>query len=365
MGNALGCAGLGERLAASARNGDAAEVRRLLEENPGLARCAAVGSSLNSPLHLAAAKGHHEIAALLLENGAEVNARNLSGETALMQACRFGHWEVVQTLLVFGCNVSVQGGQPERPDGAAPGGSGRPRHVRAPAAGRRRRRQEQAREQGGQRRRDGAAPGGAARARGLRAPAGGRARRRRRADAALHGGPHGGHRRRERAAALRRRGRRGQVLPDPRGARGRQGRRQLQRAGGSRWTWPGRGAASGWSTSCPPSLTCASPGSRPPPTSRRRSPARSPSQGTAACFSTRRSWTAAAPTPARSAWKDPVTSQPKCAGTSCAPSARWTCALWSSPTTCPGSPAPSPARCAGAPSPRSGCGPRRTSPSLT
>ena len=60
MGNALGCAGLGERLAAAARDGDAAEVRRLLEANPGHARCAAFGS-LNSPLHLAAAKGHHEV----------------------------------------------------------------------------------------------------------------------------------------------------------------------------------------------------------------------------------------------------------------------------------------------------------------
>ncbi|PUZ62404.1 hypothetical protein GQ55_4G354800 [Panicum hallii var. hallii] len=105
MGNALGCAGLGERLAAAARDGDAAEVRRLLEANPGLARCAAFGS-LNSPLHLAAAKGHHEIATLLLQNGADVNARNIYGQTALMQACRFGHWEVVQTLLVFRCNVS-------------------------------------------------------------------------------------------------------------------------------------------------------------------------------------------------------------------------------------------------------------------
>lgn len=105
MGNALGCAGLGERLAAAARDGDAAEVRRLLDANPGLARCAAFGS-LSSPLHLAAAKGHHEIAALLLENGADVNGRNIYGQTALMQACRFGHWEVVQTLLLFRCNVS-------------------------------------------------------------------------------------------------------------------------------------------------------------------------------------------------------------------------------------------------------------------
>ncbi|KAL6606559.1 hypothetical protein ACP70R_042212 [Stipagrostis hirtigluma subsp. patula] len=113
MGNALGCAGLGERLAAAARDGDAAEARRLVAANPGLARCAAFGS-LNSPLHLAAAKGHHEIAALLLENGADVNARNIYGQTALMQACRFGHWEVVQALLVFRCNVSKVDGLSNR-----------------------------------------------------------------------------------------------------------------------------------------------------------------------------------------------------------------------------------------------------------
>ena len=28
-------------------------------------------------------------------------------QTALMQACRYGHWEVVQTLLLFRCNVSM------------------------------------------------------------------------------------------------------------------------------------------------------------------------------------------------------------------------------------------------------------------
>uniref|UniRef100_A0ACD5ZSN3 Uncharacterized protein n=1 Tax=Avena sativa TaxID=4498 RepID=A0ACD5ZSN3_AVESA len=105
MGNALGCAGLGERLAAAARDGDAAEARRLLAADPGLARCTATFGNLSSPLHLAASKGHHEIAALLLENGADVNARNIYGQTALMQACRSGHWEVVQTLLAFRCNV--------------------------------------------------------------------------------------------------------------------------------------------------------------------------------------------------------------------------------------------------------------------
>lgn len=47
MGNALGCVGLGE------------------------------------PLQIAASKGHHEIAALLLENGADANARNLCGQVCL------------------------------------------------------------------------------------------------------------------------------------------------------------------------------------------------------------------------------------------------------------------------------------------
>ncbi|KOM54965.1 hypothetical protein LR48_Vigan10g085700 [Vigna angularis] len=76
----------------------------LLECNPGLAKYSTFGG-LNSPLHFAASKGHNEIVALLLENGADVNSRNYCGQTALMQACRYGHWEVVQTLLLFRCNV--------------------------------------------------------------------------------------------------------------------------------------------------------------------------------------------------------------------------------------------------------------------
>nr|BAJ88920.1 predicted protein [Hordeum vulgare subsp. vulgare] len=87
MGNALGCAGLGERLAAAARDGDAAEVRRLLAADPGLARCTATFGNLSSPLHLAATKGHHEIAAVLLEKGADANARNVYGQVRMYQ-CR-------------------------------------------------------------------------------------------------------------------------------------------------------------------------------------------------------------------------------------------------------------------------------------
>ncbi|CAN6480719.1 unnamed protein product [Victoria cruziana] len=105
MGNSFGCSASGERLVSAARDGDLVEARMLLEFNPCLAKYSTFGG-LNSPLHFAAAKGHNEIVNLLLEHGADVNSRNYCGQTALMQACRYGHWEVVQTLLLYKCNVT-------------------------------------------------------------------------------------------------------------------------------------------------------------------------------------------------------------------------------------------------------------------
>ncbi|CAH9097882.1 unnamed protein product [Cuscuta europaea] len=81
------------------------EAKVLLGCNPCLANYSTFGG-LNSPLHFAASKGHSEIVALLLENAADVNSRNYCGQTALMQACQYGHWEAVQTLLLFRCNVT-------------------------------------------------------------------------------------------------------------------------------------------------------------------------------------------------------------------------------------------------------------------
>ncbi|XP_039123921.1 E3 ubiquitin-protein ligase XBAT33-like [Dioscorea cayenensis subsp. rotundata] len=100
MGNSLGCSASGERLVSAARDGDLTEARMILEFNPSLTKYSTF-SGLNSPLHFVVAKGHCEIVTLLLENGADVNSRNYCDQTALMQACRNGHWEVVQTLLLY------------------------------------------------------------------------------------------------------------------------------------------------------------------------------------------------------------------------------------------------------------------------
>ncbi|CAK8565541.1 unnamed protein product [Lathyrus sativus] len=104
MGNSFGCSASGERLVSAARDGDLVEAKMLLEFNPSLAEYSTfVG--LNLPLHFAASKGHNEIVALFLEKGADGNSRNYCGHTALMQAYRHGHWEVVQALVLYRCNV--------------------------------------------------------------------------------------------------------------------------------------------------------------------------------------------------------------------------------------------------------------------
>lgn len=105
MGNSLGCSPSGERLVSAARDGDLQEAQALLEFNPRLAKYSTFGVR-NSPIHFAAAQGHTEIVSLLLESGVDANIRNYSGQTALMQACRNGHWEVVQTLILFKTNVN-------------------------------------------------------------------------------------------------------------------------------------------------------------------------------------------------------------------------------------------------------------------
>ncbi|ETN37879.1 uncharacterized protein HMPREF1541_07502 [Cyphellophora europaea CBS 101466] len=58
----------------------------------------------NTPLQIAALQGSAEIVQFLLENGAEVDTRNIDKETPLIDAVENGHLEVVRLLLEFGAN---------------------------------------------------------------------------------------------------------------------------------------------------------------------------------------------------------------------------------------------------------------------
>lgn len=104
VGNSFGCSASGERLVSAARDGDLQEAKALLEYNPRLAKYSTFGVR-NSPLHYSGAQGHHEIVSLLLESGVDINLRNYRGQTALMQACQYGHWEVAQILILFKANI--------------------------------------------------------------------------------------------------------------------------------------------------------------------------------------------------------------------------------------------------------------------
>jgi len=63
----------------------------------------------STALNGAALLGRTEAAALLIDSGADVNARNREGNTALHTAAFFGHIETVELLLEKGADVSARG----------------------------------------------------------------------------------------------------------------------------------------------------------------------------------------------------------------------------------------------------------------
>jgi ankyrin repeat protein len=82
----------------------------MLKADPRRVNARGVGD--RTPLHLAARGGHRDVAELLLQRGAEVNARAEGefghGLTPLHEAARGGHREVVKLLLEHGADVNTR-----------------------------------------------------------------------------------------------------------------------------------------------------------------------------------------------------------------------------------------------------------------
>tara|TARA_B110000977_G_scaffold36279_2_gene48564 strand:+ start:8240 stop:8725 length:486 start_codon:yes stop_codon:yes gene_type:complete len=64
----------------------------------------------NAPLHIAAQNGHLELTKMLLEKGAEVNAQNAGGQTALHMATSYDLDTVVKVLVDAGADGSLVNG---------------------------------------------------------------------------------------------------------------------------------------------------------------------------------------------------------------------------------------------------------------
>ena len=96
---------LNQALIEAAWSGDVERVKELL---------ATKGVDINSKteksgwtaLMLAATEGHCDVVKALVENGADVNAKDVISNTALMSASMNGHTDAVKLLLASGANVN-------------------------------------------------------------------------------------------------------------------------------------------------------------------------------------------------------------------------------------------------------------------
>ena len=79
---------------------------------------------INTPLHLAALKGHLSIVQMLVEYGADLSLKNMDGLTPLGVAEKEGHSEVIDLLLVSqnSMNMNIKGEEvlAERGSGKTP-----------------------------------------------------------------------------------------------------------------------------------------------------------------------------------------------------------------------------------------------------
>ncbi len=93
-------------LMTAAGNGKTAEVKALLDQGANVNARDSLGFTA---LMFAAKSGNTSTVKLLLENGADVNAKSrMLGYTALINAAAFGDEEMVRVLIAQGANVNAR-----------------------------------------------------------------------------------------------------------------------------------------------------------------------------------------------------------------------------------------------------------------
>jgi len=96
---------LNKELLKASEKGDVEKVKKLLEEGADVNAKDFLGFT---SLHLAASNGHFNVVKLLIEKGADVNAKVRGGSTPLHLAASNGHFNVVKLLLEHGSDPDIK-----------------------------------------------------------------------------------------------------------------------------------------------------------------------------------------------------------------------------------------------------------------
>jgi len=97
--------GVDDQLLGAVRSNDIAQVHSLLSRG---AQVDATDPAGNTALMVAAACGYTEIARTLIESGADLDARGYIGNTALIFATQEGHAEIARLLVENGADVETR-----------------------------------------------------------------------------------------------------------------------------------------------------------------------------------------------------------------------------------------------------------------
>lgn len=89
-------------------DGNLTEVQSLLASNPSLVHSPISETEPDQPLHLAAWQGHAEILQLLLQAGADINARGDSEFTPLHYAAKEGKYPEAELLVESGADLNLK-----------------------------------------------------------------------------------------------------------------------------------------------------------------------------------------------------------------------------------------------------------------
>lgn len=95
------------KLLEAAKSGDLDAVVRIISDSPANINCKDFDGRESTPLHFAAGYNRIDVLRYLLEQGADVEARDTGGLVPLHNACAYGHLAIAELLVKHGADVNA------------------------------------------------------------------------------------------------------------------------------------------------------------------------------------------------------------------------------------------------------------------